>query len=218
MVAHVPGLRVFYPATPYDAKGMLALALIGTDPVVFFESQRLYPMVETLVPGGVPVDHYVVELGQPARRRTGDDLTLVTIGATLYRALEAAGELEERYGLSAEVIDARFLNPLDYTPILDSVRKTGRVVLAADAVERGSFLHTMATTIAGAAFDDLDAPVVVLGARNWIAPPADLEPEYFPQKEWIVDAIHERILPLPGHQTTTVQTDAEILRQRRTGV
>ncbi len=116
MVAHVPGLKVFFPATPYDAKGMLNLALAGSDPVVFFESQRLYPETEILVEGGVPKDYYEVPLGEPAVRRKGSDITIITIGATLYRALDAAKVLQDKYGLSAEVIDVRFLNPLNYGP------------------------------------------------------------------------------------------------------
>lgn len=138
LVAHIPGLKVMFPATAYDAKGMLNLALRGTDPVVFFESQRLYREPETVVEGGVPVGYYEVEMGEPAVRRRGQDITIVTLGATLYRALEAAVELQERYHLSAEVIDARFVNPLNYEIIIDSVKKTGRVVLASDACERGS--------------------------------------------------------------------------------
>ncbi len=218
IVAHIPGLRVFFPATAYDAKGMLNLALRGTDPVVFFESQRLYTEPETLVESGVPIDYYEVELGEPAVRRAGADLTIVTIGATLYRALEAADILHKQYGLSAEVIDARFINPLNYDKILESVKKTGRVVLASDACERGSFLHTMASNISQLAFDYLDGPVAVVGARNWITPAAELEDAFFPQKEWILDTIHERVLPLPGHQVTTVQTADEMLRRNRLGV
>jgi 2-oxoisovalerate dehydrogenase E1 component len=218
MVAHIPGLKVMFPATPYDAKGMLNLALRGTDPVVFFESQRLYAEPEILVEGGVPVDYYEVEMGEPAIRRTGRDLTIVTIGATLYRALEAAQELEEKYHLSAEVIDARFINPLNYEKIVESVKKTGKVVLASDACERGSFLHTMASNISQLAFDYLDGPVAVVGARNWITPAAELEEAFFPQKEWIIDTIHERILPLAGHQVSTVQTTGEIFRRNRLGV
>ncbi len=217
MVAHVPGLKVMFPATPYDAKGMLNLALRGTDPVVFFESQRLYTEPETLVPGGVPVDYYEVELGEPAVRRAGNDLTLITVGATLYRALEAATVLAQEHGLEAEVIDLRFLNPLNYEKIIASVRKTGRVVLASDACERGSFLHTVASNISQLAFDDLDAPVTVVGARNWITPPAELEAAFFPQKEWIIDTIHERILPLPGHSVSTNQTTSEIVFRNREG-
>jgi 2-oxoisovalerate dehydrogenase E1 component len=218
MVAHIPGLKVMFPATPYDAKGMLNLALRGTDPVVFFESQRLYAEPEILVEGGVPVDYYEVEMGEPAIRRAGRDLTIVTIGATLYRALEAAQELEEKYHLSAEVIDARFINPLNYEKIVESVKKTGKVVLASDACERGSFLHTMASNISQLAFDYLDGPVAVVGARNWITPAAELEDAFFPQKEWIIDTIHKRILPLPGHQVSTVQTTAEILQRNRLGI
>ena len=218
LVAHIPGLKVYFPATPYDAKGMLNLALRGTDPVVFFESQRLYSEPETVVEGGVPIDYYEVPEGEPVVRRRGQDLTLITIGATLYRALDAAAQLEAKYGLSCEVIDVRFLNPLNYEPIIESVRKTGRVVLASDASERGSFLHTMASNISQLAFDDLDGPVAVVGARNWITPPAELEDSFFPQTDWILDTIHERILPLANHQVTTVQTTGEILRRNRLGI
>jgi 2-oxoisovalerate dehydrogenase E1 component len=218
LCAHIPGLKVMFPATPYDAKGMLNLALRGTDPVVFFESQRLYPEPETLVTSGVPVDYYEVPMGEPAVRREGSDLTMVTIGATLYRALEAATVLQQKYNLSVEVIDARFINPLNYDVILQSVKKTGKVVLASDACERGSFLHTMSSTITQLAFDDLDAPPVVVGARNWITPPAELEDAFFPQKEWLLDAIHDYILPLPGHQVTTTGNKSEVLRRNKWGV
>jgi 2-oxoisovalerate dehydrogenase E1 component len=218
LAAHIPGLQVFFPATAYDAKGMLNLALRGTDPVVFFESQRLYSEPETLVEGGVPIDYYEVPLGEPAVRRVGSDVTIVTVGATLYRALEAAEVLASQYYLSAEVIDARFINPLNYDLILQSVKKTGKVVLASDACERGSFLHTMASHITRLAFDDLDAPPVVVGARNWITPPAELEEAFFPQKEWLIDAIHEAIVPLQGHHVTTEQGSDELLRRNRLGV
>ncbi len=207
-----------FPATPYDAKGMLNLALQGTDPVLFFESQRLYNQTEIFVEDGVPIDYYEVEMGEPIVRRHGGDLTIVTIGATLYRAIEAAEELESRHGLSVEVIDTRFLNPLNYEVICDSVKKTGKILLASDACERGSFLHTMASNISQLAFDYLDGPVVVLGARNWITPPAELEEAFFPQKEWIIDAIHERILPLAGHQPVSVQVTDEILRRNQRGI
>jgi 2-oxoisovalerate dehydrogenase E1 component len=218
LVAHIPGLKVYFPATPYDAKGMLTTALLGTDPVVFFESQRLYSEPETLVTGGVPIGSFSVPEGQPVVRRTGSDLTLITLGAALYRALEAARMLQEQHHLSAEVIDARFLNPLDYDLLMASVRKTGRALLVSDACERGSFLHTMASTLQTQCFDALDAPVVVLGARNWITPAAEMEETFFPQPEWILDAIHEQILPLPGHRVQTNQTRAERLRQARSGV
>lgn len=218
LVAHIPGLKVYFPATAYDAKGMLSLALRGTDPVVFFESQRLYTEPETLVQGGVPLDDYEVEEGEPALRRAGTDVTIITIGAALYRALEAAETLQRRYGLSAEVIDARFINPLNYQPLVDSIRRTGRAVLVSDACERGSFLHTMASTLSQLAFDYLDAPIAVVGAPNWITPPAELEELFFPQASWIIDAIHERILPLDGHIPTTRRGADELIERHKAGI
>lgn len=218
LVAHIPGLKVYYPTTPTDAKGMLNLALSGTDPVIFLESQLLYDKGEEFEKDGVPQGYYETPEGQPVVRREGTDVTIATYGPTLYRALEAADRLQERYGVSAEVIDLRFIAPLDYAPLLASVKKTGRLLLSSDAVERGSFLQTVAATVQQAAFDDLDAPVVVLGSRNHITPAPELESLFFPQVDGIIDAIHERILPLPGHVPTTNQTEAELIRRQRYGV
>lgn len=218
LVGHIPGLQVMFPATAYDAKGMLNRALCGTDPVIFFESQRLYPEPETLVEGGVPVGYYEVELGAPVLRRHGSDLTIVTIGPALYRALATAEILESRHGVATEVIDARFINPLDYTLIIESVEKTGRLVVVSDACDRGGFAHTIASVVTQVAFDALDGPPAVVGARNWITPGAELEDIFFPQPEWIIDTVHERILPLAGHIPTTVQTTGELLRRERLGV
>ncbi|QJU54957.1 thiamine pyrophosphate-dependent enzyme [Herbiconiux sp. KACC 21604] len=199
MVAGVPGLKVVFPATAHDAKGLLASALAGNDPVVFFESQRLYDTVETVFPDGVPAEYYQTPIGEARIARDGSDLTIMTVGATLYRALEAATALSEQYGIEAEVIDARSMVPFDYSLLLESVAKTGRLLLASDANVRGSWLNTVATRVQTEAFDQLDAPVVVLGTRNWIAPPAELEWEYFVTPADIVDAVHSRIVPLPGH-------------------
>ncbi len=218
LVAHIPGLKVYFPATAYDAKGMLITALRGTDPVVFFESQRLYSQPETLFPGGVPIEDYEIPEGEPHIHRQGGDITIISIGAALYRALEAAQTLQSQHQLSAEVIDARFLNPLNLQPLLESARKTGRVLLVSDATERGSFLHSLASNLSQLAFDYLDAPIAVLGARNWITPPAELDDCFFPSVAAIIDMIHQRLLPLPGHQPTTPQASNEILRRNRAGV
>ena len=218
LVAHIPGLKVMFPATPYDAKGMMNLALRGTDPVIFFESQRLYDIGERFHPGGVPTEYYEIEEGEPEGKREGSDVTIVTIGATLYVAIEAAEELEATYGVSAEVIDARFINPLNVARIAESVAKTGKLLLASDACERGSYLHTIASQVTQTAFDELDGPPVVVGSRNWITPAVELEPEFFPQKEWIIDALHERLLPLPGHEVSTVQSGADLVRRYQEGV
>jgi 2-oxoisovalerate dehydrogenase E1 component len=217
LVHHIPGLKVVFPATPYDAKGLLNAALAGSDPVVFFESQRLYDIGELFEPE-VPAGYYEVPFGPPARRRAGKDLSLVTIGATLYRAIEAADILEQKYGMSCDIWDCRTINPLDYEPLVESVRKTGRVLVASDACERGSVAQSIAADLSQLAFDHLDAPPVVVGSRNWITPAAEMEPVFFPQAEWIVDAVHERIVPLPGHQVTTNPTLGELLRRNRLGV
>jgi len=218
MVAHVPGLKVMFPATPYDAKGMLNLALSGSDPVIFLESQRLYDIGEMFVKSGVPEGYYEIEEGEPAVRRIGKDLTIVTVGSALYTAMDAADVLEKEHKLSAEVIDARFINPLNYDKIIESVKKTGNILLTSDAVERGSFLNTLANQVTQLAFDYLDAPPVVIGARNWITPGAEMEEMFFPQKEWLIDAIHERMYPLTGHKVTTVQTLGEMQRRNRKGI
>jgi 2-oxoisovalerate dehydrogenase E1 component len=218
LAAHIPGLKAYFPATPYDAKGMLNLALRGTDPVIFFESQLLYDVSEQFEKGGVPEGYYETPEGEPVVRRQGKDITIATLGATLYKAIEAAGKLESQFGLSAEIIDLRFINPLNYDRIIESVKKTGKLLLASDAAERGSFLHTVASNVQTFAFDYLDAPVSVVGSRNWITPAAEMEQLYFPQADWIIDAIHERILPLPGYAPATVQTTLDLMRRNRLGV
>jgi 2-oxoisovalerate dehydrogenase E1 component len=217
LCAHIPGLKVAFPATPYDAKGMLHAALSGTDPVIFLESQRLYQNGEEFEKD-VPAGFYTVPEGEPARRRAGADLTILTIGATLFRALEAAKTLEQTYGITCDVWDARWVVPFNYEPIVESVKKTGRLVVASDACERGSYGHTMASTISRLAFGHLDAPPVVIGARNWIAPGAEMEAEYYPQPAWIIDAIHENLLPLKGHTVKSNATNQELVRRARAGV
>ena len=218
LVAHIPGLKVVFPATPYDAKGLMNAALQGTDPVIFFESQRIYDIGEMFHEGGVPEGYYEIPIGDPDVKKEGKDVTILSIGATLYRALDAAKELEEKYGMSAEVIDARSLVPFNYELVLESVKKTGRIVLTSDASARGSYLNDMARNIAELAFDYLDAPPVVVGSRNWITPAFELEDSFFPQPHWIIDAIHEKIVPLQGHVVKTNFTDAEQIRRNREGV
>jgi 2-oxoisovalerate dehydrogenase E1 component len=215
---HIPGLKVVYPVTPYDAKGMMNAALAGTDPVVFFESQKLYDYGERFVEEGVPEGYYEVELGEPSIKRKGKDLTMVTFGPALYTALTVAEDLHARFGISAEVIDLRSANPLNYEPLAVSVRKTGKVLLVCDAVERGCVMQTVAASLTQLCFDDLDAPPVVVGSRNWITPAAELETLFFPQPAWLLDAIHERILPLKGYQPQTNQTLGEMLRRSRLGI
>lgn len=217
--AHIPGLKVCFPATPWEAKGLMQTALNGTDPVVFFESQRLYDMAEEFHEGGVPKESYEIEFGDVNKIRDGKDITILTIGATLYKAIKAADILKEKHGLEAEIINIHSMVPLNYDKILESVKKTGRVVLASDACARGSFLNDIARNISELAFDYLDAPPVVVGAQNWITPPFEFDADFFPQESWILDAINEKIVPLAGHTATVSNyTPVEQMRRAKAGV
>jgi 2-oxoisovalerate dehydrogenase E1 component len=218
LTAHIPGLKVVFPATPYDAKGLMNSALQGTDPVIYFESQRIYDTGEMFHEGGVPEGYYEIPIGEPDVKRKGDDLTILTIGATLYPAISVADTLSEKYGVSAEIIDARSLVPFNYEPVIESVRKTGRILLASDASSRGSFLKEMAQTITELAFDYLDAPPVVVGSRNWITPAYEMEQYFFPQPDWILDAINEKIMTLPGHTVKNDFTYSKTIALNREGV
>jgi 2-oxoisovalerate dehydrogenase E1 component len=216
LVGHIPGLKVVFPATPYDAKGMMNAALQGTDPVIFFESQRIYDVGEMFHEGGVPEGYYEIPLGEPDIKRIGNDITFLSIGSTLYTALKSADILQQKYNISAEIIDARSLCPFNYQLVIESVKKTGKILLTSDASSRGSFLKEMSQTITELAFDYLDAPPVVVGSRNWITPAYEMEEFFFPQPDWIIDAIHEKIQPLAGHTVKNNFTLKEqILRNKR---
>jgi 2-oxoisovalerate dehydrogenase E1 component len=218
MCSHIPGLKVVFPATPYDAKGLMVSALLGTDPVIFFESQRIYDQPELFHPGGVPVEAYEIPIGEPDVKKAGSDLTILSIGATLYRALDAAKMLEEQHGISCEVIDARSIVPFNFAKVIESVAKTRKILLTSDACERGSALQTFAAKITQFAFDELDGPPVVVGARNWITPADEIEDAFFPQPSDILDAVHEHILPLKGYQTTRECSASDLLRRSALGV
>lgn len=218
LCTHIPGLKVVFPVTPYDAKGLMNSALQGTDPVIFFESQRIYDKGEEFHKEGVPAEYYEIPLGEPDIKREGKDVTFLTIGATLYRALKAADELKEKYGMEAEVIDARTLVPFNYEKVIESVKKTGRIIIAGDASARGSFLNDLAANIADLCFDYLDAAPVVLGSRNWITPCHELEEAFFPQPSWFLDAINEKMVPLKDYVPTTNQTAAQMILRSKKGI
>ncbi|MBE5816651.1 MAG: dehydrogenase [Clostridiales bacterium] len=218
LTAHIPGLKVCFPATPYDAKGLLNTALSGTDPVIFFESQRIYDVGEQFHEEGVPEGYYEIPIGEPDIKREGKDITILNIGASLYRVLPAADRLKNEFGIEAEVVDARSLVPFNYDLLLESVKKTGRLVLVSDACERGSFLNDIARNITELAFDYLDAPPVVVGAKNWITPAYELDNYFFPQASWILDAINEKILPLKGYVPVSNQTNAQQIEEAKKGI
>ena len=120
--------------------------------------------------------------------------------------------------MDAEVIDLRSVNPLNYDKLVASIKKTGKVVLINEAVERGNVMHNIAANISQFCFDYLDAPPVVIGARNWVSPAAELESKYFPQTSWILDSIHERIMPLKGYTPTSNRSLGELQRINTLGV
>ena len=184
MFAHIPGLYVVYPATPFDAKGMLKTAIRDNNPIMFIESQLLYGLK-----GPVPENEYLLPLGVADVKRAGSDLTLVAWGPAVHDALKAAQILYDTKKVSAEVIDLRSLVPLDMATVLQSVRKTGRCVVVSQAVSIGSFTGEIASNIMAQAFDDLDAPVLRVGARDGIAPQSHiLEAAFLPNANDIVAA------------------------------
>ena len=166
----------------------------------------------------MPVGAYEIPIGEPDIKKPGNDLTLLSIGATLYRTLDAAKELEGKYGLSCEVIDARSIVPFDFAKVIESVKKTRKILLTSDACERGSALQTFAAKITQFAFDELDAPPVVVGARNWITPADEIEDAFFPQPSDILDAVHHHILPLPGYSPARDCSTGELMRRCSAGV
>ena len=191
LAAHIPGLKVVYPVTPYDAKGMLNTALAGTDPVVFFESQKIYDYGEMFAEQGVPEGYYEIDLSEPSIKRAGRDLTIITFGPALYTAVEAADVLAAKYGLSAELIDLRTANPINYQPILDSVKKTGKVrarfgCLRArlGGAERSGQHHAVGVRLSGRAargggLAELDHPGG--GAGDHVLPAEGMDPRYDPR-------------------------------------
>ncbi|MGH0051887.1 MAG: transketolase C-terminal domain-containing protein, partial [Sphaerochaetaceae bacterium] len=155
--------------------------------------------------------------GEPVIRREGKDVTLIALGPALYTAMKAAEQLAEK-GLEAEVIDLRWINPLKYELLIESVKKTGRAVFVTDSAERGSYLHTVSSNLSRLAFDYLDAPTIVVGSKNWITPPAEMEEYYFAQAYSVLDAIHEQILPIRDYVPKSNYTDGEFFRTSRLGV
>src|SRR5437867_16992 len=190
---HVPGLKVVRPSTPMDAKGLLKAAIRDDDPVVFIEAETLYP-----IKGEVPDDpEFLIPLGEAVVRREGADVTVIAYMGMLYRALEAAEELDKE-GISVEIVDPRTLRPMDTGTIISSVRKTHRAVV----VEAGAGFAGMGSEIASfiteQAFDDLDAPVERVTGANAPMPYArNLEKLKTPTRERIVEAVR-RVCDAPG--------------------
>ena len=187
--AHIPGLKVVIPSTPYDAKGLLKTAIRDDNPVIFLEQKRLYQ-----TRGEVPEEEYTIPLGVADIKRPGTDCTLITYGRMVQFSLEAA-ELLAQAGLSVEVIDIRSLLPLDTQTLIASVKKTGRCVIVHEAVQFGGFGGELLSTIAESeAFYALKAPIKRLGALSAPIPfSPELERNYFPTTEGIIAAVRGTI-------------------------
>jgi acetoin:2,6-dichlorophenolindophenol oxidoreductase subunit beta len=156
---HVPGLKVVFPSTPEDVRGLLWSSIYDDNPVVFFEHRLLYPLK-----GTVPDEIEPIELGKARVMREGSDVTVIAIGRMVPEALQAAEQAEQE-GISVEVIDPRTLQPLDEEAIVASVKKTTRCVTAHEAVTRGGFGAELAAVVQQGAFDYLDAPIERVGAK-----------------------------------------------------
>jgi len=186
-IANVPGLKVVMPSTPSDAKGLMKSAIRDDNPVVFFEHKFLYSRLK----GPVPEEEYLIPLGKADVKRTGEDLTIIATGAMVHQALTAADTLASE-GVKAEVLDPRTLVPLDREAILNSVKKTGRVIIVHEAPVSGGIGGEIAAIIAEEAFYSLDAPIKRVGAPFTPVPASPiLEKFYLPNAEKIVRAAKE---------------------------
>lgn len=182
---NTPGLRIVEPATAYDAKGLLKAAIRDDDPVLFFEHKFLYRRIKD----EVPADDYIVPLGKALVRREGTDATIVTFGAMVHTALDAAGVLAEA-GIDVEVLDLRTLAPLDRDAILTSVAKTSRLAILYEAPRTGGIGGEIAALVAEEAFEYLDAPVVRIASLDTPVPYSPpLEAAYLPTRDKVVAAL-----------------------------
>lgn len=186
--AHIPGLKCVCPATPADAKGLLASAIEDPNPVLFFEHKHLYRRIKDEVPD----ERYTIPLGEARIHRQGDDITLVTWGAMVYTAADAADRVAAEAGISVEIIDLRTILPWDKEPVLRSVEKTSRALVLHEDTRTGGFGAEIVATIAEECFESLDAPVKRIAAPDTpvpFAPP--LEKAFIPQVEDVVAGLKE---------------------------
>jgi len=185
--AHTPGLKVVIPSNPFDAKGLLSSAIMEPDPVIFMEPKKIYdsPKME------VPEEEYRVPIGKAKVARQGSDMTLVSYGAMMVPTLQAADVLQSERSLSAEVIDLRTISPLDFPAVLDSVRKTGKLVIVHEAPRNVGVGAEIAATVADKALDSLRAPIKRVTGFDTEVPLARLEDYYIPNKDRIMKAALE---------------------------
>jgi len=187
---HIPGLKIIMPSTPYDAKGLLLSAIKDPSPVIMLEHKLLYKKIK----GDVPEQRYEIELGKADIKRKGRDITVVATSLMVHKALAVAEKLA-REGIEIEVIDPRTIKPLDLDMIIDSVKKTNKLVLVEEACYSGGFTSFIASEVASKAFDWLDGPIIrVTGLDSPIPYSAVLENTIIPNEERIEEGIRRAIL------------------------
>jgi len=185
--AHIPGLKIVCPATPEDAKGLLATAIQDPNPVLYFEHKHLYRRIKAEVPD----ERYQTPFGQARVHREGDDVSVITWGAMVWTAAEAAQQLEGD-GISVEILDLRTLIPWDKKAVLESVRKTSKAIVLHEDTHTGGFGGEIAATIAEEAFEDLDAPIKRIAAPDTPVPFSPvLEKAYIPQVDDVAAGLRE---------------------------
>ncbi|MDH3197494.1 MAG: alpha-ketoacid dehydrogenase subunit beta [Candidatus Krumholzibacteria bacterium] len=184
---NVPGLKIVCPSTAYDAKGLIKAAIRDPDPVLYFEHKYLYRRIKE----ELPAEDFVVPIGKAQLRREGDDLSIITYGAMTYTALEAAGELEKE-GVSVEVLDLRSILPIDEDAILETARKTSKVIVLHEATLTGGPGGEVVARIAEKAFEHLDGPIVRIAPPDTPVPYSPpLEEAFLPQVNDIVAKARE---------------------------
>ena len=185
--AHIPGLKIVCPSTPEDAKGLLATSIEDPNPVLYFEHKHLYRRIRS----EVPEERYTIPFGQARVHRPGEDAVVVTWGAMVHTAAEAAEQLAAD-GFEIEVLDLRTIIPWDKERVLESVRRTSKVLVLHEDTRTGGFGAEIAATIAEEAFEDLDAPVARVAAPDTPVPfSPPLEKEFIPQVEDVVSALRD---------------------------
>lgn len=186
LYAHIPGLIVIFPSTPYDVKGLLKSAIRSNDPVIFIECRPVYDRK-----GPVPEEEYLLPIGKADIKREGKDVTVVAIARNVIQALEAAKILEKE-GIDIEVVDPRTIKPLDKDTIINSVKKTGRLVIVHDAHKTGGIGAEIAAIVAEEALDYLNAPIKRLASFDTIIPyNPKLERYVFPDIDDIIKSVKE---------------------------
>ena len=184
--AHIPGLKVVMPATPYDTKGLLKSAIRDDNPIIFIENKSLHAMK-----GEVPEEEYTIPIGEADIKKEGSDITIVTAGRMVHESLKAAAQLEEK-GISAEVVDLRSIQPWDKETVFESVSKTHRLVIVHEATKSFGIGAEISATVAEEILDELDAPILRV-ASPFVPVPFNLEQAYLPGVNDIVEAIENSV-------------------------